>query len=157
MLDFEQMQEAFRRRHLQPAAWERCRDEIMWGAKDARSRAMRVLLARSLSAMRNTAEIGRELALALSNRIATAAAHWFVAYTTWRSNRRAVRELHALGDRTLKDFGIHRSEIESVVYSRPSGRQTEGRAAAKVRHQPHSRNMNGTRGSSDHSARKHAA
>jgi uncharacterized protein YjiS (DUF1127 family) len=157
MSEFEQIQQAFRRRNLEPAAWDRCRDEIVRSARHARARTVRALLARSLSAMCNSAETVRDLAFVLATRAAAAAARWSDAYMTWNSNRRAVRELHALGDRTLKDFGIHRSEIESVVYSRASGRQTEGRAAAKVRRKPHSQNTNGTRSSSDRSAGKQAA
>jgi uncharacterized protein YjiS (DUF1127 family) len=34
----------------------------------------------------------------------------------WRSERRAVRHLRALSDRELKDIGIHRCEVSSVVH-----------------------------------------
>jgi uncharacterized protein YjiS (DUF1127 family) len=48
------------------------------------------------------------------------------AWTTyWRrkAERAAVFALHALDDRTLKDIGMDRSEIESVVYTAARGRQ----------------------------------
>jgi uncharacterized protein YjiS (DUF1127 family) len=43
------------------------------------------------------------------------------AFGKWRAVRRAERELYALDDRMLKDIGIARSEIHSVVRDRQSG------------------------------------
>lgn len=43
--------------------------------------------------------------------------HGYVeAFRAWRSRRVAVAHLHDLEDRDLRDIGISRSEIESVVH-----------------------------------------
>jgi uncharacterized protein YjiS (DUF1127 family) len=46
----------------------------------------------------------------------------WVGYWTHRARRATVFVLHALDDRTLKDIGMDRSEIESVVYAQPRDR-----------------------------------
>jgi hypothetical protein len=52
MLDPDKIHEAFGRRYLQPAEWEAGKQLIMQRAKDARSRALHDLFARSWSAVR---------------------------------------------------------------------------------------------------------
>ena len=42
---------------------------------------------------------------------------FIIAVVGWRQRRRLCAELHALNDRTLKDIGISRWEIEAIVNS----------------------------------------
>jgi uncharacterized protein YjiS (DUF1127 family) len=45
----------------------------------------------------------------------------------WQQNERDIRRLRGLSDHHLKDIGIHRSEICSVVYGQPcEDRRTRG-------------------------------
>jgi uncharacterized protein YjiS (DUF1127 family) len=45
------------------------------------------------------------------------------AYRTRRAQRATVRALRDLDDATLRDIGLGRSEIESVVYGTPGDRR----------------------------------
>jgi uncharacterized protein YjiS (DUF1127 family) len=67
----------------------------------------------------------------------TLAAKWANGFARWREQRAAIRELSGLDDRILKDVGLHRSEIESVVYDRESGRLGEAKVAARLLQKPH--------------------
>jgi uncharacterized protein YjiS (DUF1127 family) len=75
-----------------------------------------------LSPMHRTAACRPASALAVTVRAAAAVRRWSHACTTWCARRQAIRALGALDDRTLKDFGINRSEIEAAVH----GRAAEG-------------------------------
>jgi len=44
-------------------------------------------------------------------------------YSEHRKKRRALAELRSVDPRTLKDIGIDRSEVTSIVYGNPSGRR----------------------------------
>ena len=55
-------------------------------------------------------------------RVLDAVKRAWVGYWTRRARRATVFALHALDDRTLKDIGMDRSEIESVVYAQPRDR-----------------------------------
>jgi len=57
------------------------------------------------------------------------------AYLGWRARHATLRILRSLDSRTLNDIGLHRDEIESVVYSR--------RADRKRRYDPNWRRRSG--------------
>ena len=44
-------------------------------------------------------------------------------YSEHRKRRRALAELRSVDPRTLKDMGIDRSEVTSLVYGNPEGRR----------------------------------
>jgi uncharacterized protein YjiS (DUF1127 family) len=44
-------------------------------------------------------------------------------YLEHRKKRRALAELRSVDPRTLKDMGIDRSEVTSIVYGPPNGRR----------------------------------
>jgi uncharacterized protein YjiS (DUF1127 family) len=70
---------------------------------------------------------------------------WGRAYATWRTRRQAIAELAGLDDCVLKDFGIHRSEIESVVDGRDLKPRAECEVPAALFHQPYDRPITGAR------------
>jgi uncharacterized protein YjiS (DUF1127 family) len=51
----------------------------------------------------------------LAKAVIAAAGKWWRAHTIRRARIAAIRELHALDDRMLRDIGVSRSEIERVV------------------------------------------
>jgi uncharacterized protein YjiS (DUF1127 family) len=57
----------------------------------------------------------------LGHRVADMTQRVWARYWTRRAERATVAVLHALDDRTLKDIGLDRSEIESMVHGRPPG------------------------------------
>jgi uncharacterized protein YjiS (DUF1127 family) len=86
---------------------------------------------------RPPAASARRSALLLVARAAAAASRCGCAYAAWRMRRQAIRELAALDDRTLKDLGIHRSEIESLVCGRDWELATESKITAFLFHKPY--------------------
>jgi uncharacterized protein YjiS (DUF1127 family) len=58
---------------------------------------------------------GAAIIPALAKAVIAAAGKWWRAYNIRRARIAAVRELHALDDRMLRDIGVSRSEIERVV------------------------------------------
>jgi uncharacterized protein YjiS (DUF1127 family) len=124
-------------RALTPDEWQRERQQILNRAHAARAGAVRDLggaLAHPWQAVLSgaAAALGELAAIVL----ATARAGWG-AYARWRERRAAVRELHALDDRSLRDIGVSRSEIEWVVWSQQAARVRAAVKAARPRqHSP---------------------
>jgi uncharacterized protein YjiS (DUF1127 family) len=54
---------------------------------------------------------GRSWGAALS----AALTRWWVAYTAWRMERRAMAELVGMNDRELKDIGLTRTDVPAVI------------------------------------------
>jgi uncharacterized protein YjiS (DUF1127 family) len=52
---------------------------------------------------------------ALSRRVAATVRRWWMAYMKWRLDDMAVRQLHSMTDRELKDMGVSRAEIDIRV------------------------------------------
>jgi uncharacterized protein YjiS (DUF1127 family) len=71
---------------------------------------------------------------ALTHRIASALRSMWTAYWAYKAEQATAFVLHSLDDRTLKDIGMDRSEIESVVHNPSSDRRVTLRAAAAERH-----------------------
>ena len=72
---------------------------------------------RPLSRSAGRASVGR--------RVADMAQHAWSRYWTRRAEHATVGLLHALDDRALKDIGLDRSEIESVVYNASRGERRQ--------------------------------
>jgi uncharacterized protein YjiS (DUF1127 family) len=99
----------FGSRRLTPEQWDALKRRATHDAQAIRAQALRDLFG-----------VAPHAARALGRAVAAVAGRWWTRYIRWRERRAAVRELAALDDRTLKDLGIHRSEIETVI----SGRET---------------------------------
>jgi len=102
-------------RDLTPDEWQRERQGILTRAQAARAGAMRELGSALLHPWQAVLAVVR-------------------AYARWRERREAVRELHALDDRALRDIGVSRSEIEWVVSSQQAARVRAAVKAMRPRH-----------------------
>src|SRR5262249_24051779 len=104
---------------LTPEEWERARQRIVRRAEAARAQALRDLAGAVLRPLR-----------AAARAVAAAAGSWWHAYALRRERNAAVRELRALDDRTLKDIGVNRCEIEWVVDGHDDTRLKDATIAA---------------------------
>jgi uncharacterized protein YjiS (DUF1127 family) len=119
---------SFEHRPLTPEQMDRLQRAAAQLAKEARAQALRSLFGGVVRSLRAVAGAGWDMI-----------GRWWTAYAAWRERRQAVAELGALDDRALKDFGLHRSEIESAVYGRDSRQAAEGKVAAVLFHKPYTR------------------
>jgi uncharacterized protein YjiS (DUF1127 family) len=110
---------AFNYNGLTPEQWERARQRIVRRAEAARAQALRDLAGAVLRPLRTAAWA-----------VAATAGKWWHAYALRRERNAAVWELRALDDRTLKDIGINRSEIEWVVDGHDDTRLKDATIAA---------------------------
>jgi uncharacterized protein YjiS (DUF1127 family) len=110
---------AFYYNSLTPEGWERARARIIRRAEAARAQALREIAGAVLRPLRTAARAA----------VAAAGKGWR-AYIRRRERSAAVRELRALDDRTLKDIGINRSEIEWVVEGQDDTRLKDATIAA---------------------------
>ena len=92
---------------LTPARWELVRQDAMMRARQARSQTLRDF-ARWIAALGAAA---------------------IESFRTWRRQRTAAFELQSLDDRSLRDIGINRSEIQSVVTGWDATRIRRGQLA----------------------------
>jgi uncharacterized protein YjiS (DUF1127 family) len=111
--------------------WERSRRRIISRAKAARARALRDLFTAVLHGLRTAARGATALTRAVSGAVIAKAGKWWRAYALWRERTAAVRELHKLDDRTLKDIGVNRSEIEWQVRGQDATRLRDATIASK--------------------------
>ena len=106
--------------------WERRKRQIIRSAEVARAQALRGLVGAVLRGLRTAARA-----------VAATAGKWWRAYALRRERNAAVRELHALDDRTLRDIGISRSEIDWVVWSPEVARlRAANKATSRRQHWP---------------------
>ena len=104
---------------LTPQEWERARQRIVHRAEAARAQALREIAGAVLRPLRTAARA-----------VAATAGKWWRAYALRRERNAAVWELRALDDRTLKDIGINRCEIDWVVDGRDDTRLKDATIAA---------------------------
>src|SRR4029453_1854352 len=95
----------FEHRPLTPEQWDQLKHHVIRNAQRDRKEAVRRMVGGIATAWHAVVRAARKTA-----------GKWSSAYALWRERRAAIRELGGLDDRTLKDLGLHRSEIESVVY-----------------------------------------
>ena len=99
-------------RQLTPEQWAELLHCVAREAHAARAQSLRTSLRALFGFLRRPGVPARL--------VAATAREWWTAYGTWLERRRAVRALGALDDRSLKDMGMHRSEIESAVLGQSS-------------------------------------
>ena len=115
-------------RRLTPEQWAELSHRVAREAHAARAQSLRTSLRALFGFLRRPG--------VPAQRVVAAAREWWTAYGTWLERRRAVRALGALDDRTLKDMGLHRSEIESAVLEQGSAPPPRSAAPVSVQALP---------------------
>jgi uncharacterized protein YjiS (DUF1127 family) len=115
----------FEHRPLAPEQLDQLKRAAERAAREHRARMLRGLGIAALAALRSAARGTGSNIRALAHRAAAVVGAGWDAYAAWRERRAAVKELAALDDRTLKDLGLTRSEIEYVVGRRDAVRSSE--------------------------------
>jgi uncharacterized protein YjiS (DUF1127 family) len=127
---FAHDENAFYYNSLTSEEWERARQRIIRRAEAARARALRDLAGAVLRLLQVAAGGAVATIRTLATAVAATAGKWWRAYALRRERNAAVRELRALDDRSLKDIGINRGEIEWVVEGRDDTRLRDATIAA---------------------------
>jgi uncharacterized protein YjiS (DUF1127 family) len=122
----------FNYRKLTPEQWAELTHRVRREAHAARARSLQTLCWAVLVALRSAGAAGRRLSGRLVRLLAATGYKWWAAYDAWLERRRAVRALGALDDRSLKDMGLHRSEIESAVSGQGSAPPPSSAAPVSV-------------------------
>jgi uncharacterized protein YjiS (DUF1127 family) len=124
-------------RGLTPDQRQRVMQPVIRHAQAARAQAPHDLGGAGLRTLQAAAGGGGAIIRALAKAAIVAAGKWWRAHTIRRARIAAVRELHALDERTLRDIGVSRSEIEwVVVHGRPNDDIAAGqRQRAQLRRQ----------------------
>jgi uncharacterized protein YjiS (DUF1127 family) len=100
-------------RRLPPERWDLLKGEVLVRAREARGRML------------------RGFGGVLVRQAVAVGGHVWEAYRAWRQRRTAAFELAGLDDRSLRDLGINRSEITSVVAGWDGTRLPRGQIAVK--------------------------
>jgi uncharacterized protein YjiS (DUF1127 family) len=116
--------------NLTPEQWQQARARILSRAEAARAQALRDVVGAVGRGLRTAAWGGAAISRAAAGAVVAAAGQWWRAYAARRERIAAVRELRALDDRTLKDIGVNRSEIEWVVRGQDTTRLRDATIAA---------------------------
>lgn len=66
---------------------------------------------------------GADTISSVGRAVVVAAKSVVAALDRWQARRQALRQLYMLDRRTLKDIGIDRTELESIVYGEVHGRR----------------------------------
>jgi uncharacterized protein YjiS (DUF1127 family) len=121
----------FEHRPLTPEQLDELKRSAGRAAREHRARLVRSLGSAALVRLRGAGSGAGTIIRVLVDRAAAIAGERWHAYTAWRERRAAVKELAALDDRTLRDLGLTRSEIEFVVGRRDSARWSQRQAQAR--------------------------